>query len=212
MKKTLTVLSALAITASPAIALNATAHRTQNLQNILTKVSSKASTVVDNHIVTDGVSNKDFGFTVYLSNSIYNGFSGFLDQIAFKLSDYNYHAWPLLFFQWLDDDDFNHPMPGLNDHLKHGFFHWPIGFGDRLETLMSGFGSMWQDKSDTAYHMSTSYGEWGTFGQNVDNAWNAAVAKQTVAGISLDFSFHYEEPDGSGYWNDPPSFNLILNS
>ena len=151
-----------------------------------------------------------FDFSVYLTNSDYNGFSGFLDQMAFNLSDYNYHAWPIYLFQWLDDDDFHTgPFPELYCHTKQGFFHWPLPFTERFETNMGHFGSWTDDKSDTAFNMATCWGQWGTFGQNVDKQWNAdRAASKPLIGVLFDFAFNYSE--SSSYSTDPPDFDIII--
>ncbi len=197
---------ALTVASTPTIALqNLLPHKTLNLQNIL----SKTNDGFPNSISVSEDNYHQFYFFVTLSNSDYNGFSGFLDQIVFKLSDYNYHAWPLYFFQWLDDDDFHSgPMPALNSHTAHGFFHYPFAWSNRLEEHMGHFGCIWDDKSDTAYHMSINYGLWGTFGQNVDNQYKAAVAAHKAVGIYLNFAFFFEGGYGP-YYTYPPSFKIL---
>ncbi len=210
MKKIISVLGALTVASSPTIVLrNITPHKTQNLNNIVQKTNQLKNNI--NSITIHRCSRLNFWFSVYLTNSGYNGFSGFLDQISFKLSDDNYHAWPIFLFQYLDDDDFNHPMPGLNDHLKHGFFHYALPFADRLETHMGGFGNMWEDDSRTTFNMSSSWGTWGTFGQTVDNQWNAdRAASKPLVGIQFNFAFDWY--GANGYETDTPSFNITMAS
>ncbi len=205
MKKVITILQALAITVTPALSLHAFLNKTQNLKNVVTKISHpEYNDITDIHDTS-----YYFEFTVYLTSSDYNGFSGFLDQIVFKLSDDNYHAWPLYFFQWLDDDDFQSgPMPELKQHTAQGFFNDPITWASRLENHMGHFGSYLDDKSDTAYHMSINYGLWGTFGQNVDNQWNAdRAAKKPLIGIHFNFAFTYD--GNNGYKTKEPFFSIF---
>ncbi len=207
MKKIITILGALTVASSPSIALkNIIPHKTQNLNNILPSKSNWE----DNNISV-GIDNRsEFKFSVHLTNGAYNGFSGFLDQISFSLSEYNYHAWPIYLFQWLDDDDFDNIFPGLNDHTKHGFFHYPVVFSNRLEEHMGHFGSFFDDKSDTAFHMSTSWGQWGTFGQTVDNKWNAdRAASKPLIGINFNFEFTYKY---DYYTTEAPSFQILMAS
>ncbi len=208
MKKIITVLGALTVASAPTILLtNIVPHKTQNLGNVIKKSNwenNNISVSIDNKAV--------FKFSVYLTNSDFNGFSGFLDQISFSLSDYDYHAWPLYLFQWLDDDDFHSgPMPALNSHTKHGSFNDPITWSNRFEEHMGHFGSLWDDKSDTAYHMSINYGLWGSFGQTVDNQWNAdRASSKPPTGINLHFDFIYDEPIDQ-YGTYPPSFQIFTS-
>ncbi len=208
MKKIITILGALAVAGSPTIVLrNIAPHQTQKVQNVFTKTSNG----LDNSITDTQDTDYNFNFKVTLSNSDYNGFSGFLDQIAFNLSDYNYHAWPVYLFQWLDDDDFHTgPFPGLNSHTKQGFFHDPMVWANRLENHMGHFGEWRDDKSDTAFYMATCWGQWGSFGQTVDNQWNAdRAASKPLSGIIFNFGFTY-----SVYWHHyttvAPSFQIIM--
>ncbi len=205
MKKIITIFGTLAMASSPTIALrNIVPHKTQNLHNIFTKTNSG----IANSISVSKQTNYDFDFSVTLSNSDYNGFSGFLNQIVFKLSDYNYHAWPIYLFQWLDDNDFHSgPFPDLKQHTAQGFFNDPCIWAQRFETYMGYFGDWLQDKSDTAFHMATCWGTWGTFGQTVDEAWNTAVADKTAAAIHFDFGFKYD-PKYYDYTTIPPVFNI----
>ncbi len=210
MKKIITILGALTVASTPTIVLkNIAPHQTQNLLKAVTKKSNWEY----NNISVSQATDYYFKFTAYLTNGSYNGFSGFLDQICFNLSDYNYHAWPLYFFQWLDDDDFHSgPMPGLNHHTMHGFWNRPLPYDQRLETYMGHFGSYTDDKSDTAYNMSTCWGQWGTFGQNVDNQWKAdCAAKKPLVGVRFNFGFRYSQ-NQFYYWTETPSFNIIMAS
>ncbi len=210
MKKIITVFGALTVASTPTIALQRiTMHKTQNLQNVITKISNSEN----NNITVINDSDYFFNFNVYLTSSDYNGFSGFLDQIVFKLSDYNYHAWPIYLFQWLDDDDFHSgPMPELKQHTAQGYFHDPITWSSRLEEHMGDFGSWTDDKSDTAYHMSINYGKWGSFGQTVDNEWNAdRAASKPLIGINFKFMFAYDFLVRDQYETFPPSFKIIMS-
>ncbi len=208
MKKMITVLGALTVASAPTILLaNIVSHKTQNLVNVIKKSNwenNNISVSIDNKAV--------FKFSVYLTNGDYNGFSGFLDQISFSLSEYNYHAWPIYLFQWLDDNDFQQgPMPDLYNHEKQGFFHYPLVFSNRLETYMGHFGSLWDDKSATAFNMASSWGTWGTFGQTVDNQWNAdRAASKPLIGINFNFEFIYDEPIDQ-YGTYPPSFQIFMS-
>ncbi len=207
MKKIITIFGALAVASSPTIALRSIApHKTQKLHYI----TKKTNDIVNNDISVLTAVRTEFKFTVTLSSSDYNGFSGFLDQISFKLSDYNYHAWPLYLFQWLDDDDYHSgPMPALNSHTKHGFFHDPVIWPQRLETCMSDYGFHYDDKSDTAFDMSTCWGQWGTFGQTVDNAWNAGrAASKPYVGIIFNFDFLYSK-NWNLYSTVAPTYYII---
>ncbi len=206
MKKIITIIGALNVASTPTIALkNIAPHQTLNLQNILKSPNSGIDNLICNVVATDHKLN----FSVDLNISDYNGFSGFLDQISFNLSDDNWHAWPLYFFQWIDDDDFHSgPMPALNSHTKHGFFHDPMIWGHRLETYMGHFGLWTDDKSDVAYYMATSWGSWGDFAQNAENTYNKAVVAHTALGITFNFGFTYNS-DTEDITTIPPSFNIV---
>ena len=208
MKKIITILGALTVASTPTIVLkNINPHKTQNLHNVITKTSNGISNAIS--VSTD--SRTEFRFSITLGKNNYNGFSGFMNQITFKLSDYDYHAWPLYFFQWLDDNDFeNAPFPNLNLHTKQGFFHDPFVWANRLENHMGHFGSPLDDKSDTAYNMSICWGQWGTFGQTVDNKWSADGALPQVTGIYFYFSFGFDEQHDIYTTNDP-SFKLLTS-
>ncbi len=212
MKKTITILGALALAASPALALNVAPYTTQNFQNILQPTIAKSNVTVNNNIVVQSVSSYQFYFQAQLSNSNYNGFSGFLGQITFKLSDYNKHAWPVYFFQWLDDNDFQTAFfPELNHHTQQGFFHNPIVWANRLEKNMSHFGSCLDDKSQTAYNMIINsdpkyYLE--NFGSNVEKTYIEDAKTGKVAGIDLNFGFTYHR---GHYSVVQPNFVIIMN-
>ncbi len=209
MKKTITILSALAMTASPALALNVVNHKTQNLQNILNPSISKSNVTVNNDIVVQSVSSYQFYFQARLNNSNYNGFPGFMSQISVSSSAKN---WVIFFFQWLDDNDFHcGPFYDLNKYTNHGFFHNPMIFSNRLEEHMGHFGFWLNDKSETAFNMLTgknNYKYFASFGKYVVNTYNNGVATGKVAGIMLNFGFLY----GNGYTVLQPNCALIMNS
>ncbi len=207
MKKTITILGALVLTGCPALTLDTTAHKTQNFENILNRANPPATNLFSNEIDLVTCTDYVFKFDVILNNSVYNGFSAYLDQVYFLLSEYNYHAWILYLLQWLDDGDFHvGPMPDLHAHAKYGYINWPVPFNCRLEWCMSHFGA-WQDnKSQTAFSMGSSWGQWATFGQNVDNQYKAAEAAKTAYGIDFQFGFNYT---GRYYTTDTPSFYII---
>ena len=208
MKKILNMLGVLTLASTPTIALkNIIPHQTPNLQNILTK-SSYAT--VNNSIELLDHTDYKLSFVVRLSNSDYNGFSGFLDQITFSLSEYDYHAWPIYLLQWLDDDDFDSPpMPMLTLHTKHGFYHYPLVWSNRFEEHMGHFGSWLDDKSYTAFKMASSYGLWGTFGQTVDNQWNTDRAHSVpLLGIQFTLGFMYDSIKHN-YSTTTPIFRII---
>ncbi len=209
MKKIITILGALAVASSPTIVLrNTVPHKTQNLQNVL----KKASNWENNTISVSSEHWNVFEFSVHLTNGAFNGFSGFLDQISFSLSEYNYHAWPIYLFQWLDDNDFNSPMPDLGHHTKQGFFHDPMPWANRLETYMGNFGKPLESRSDTAFDMSSSWGTWGSFGQTVDNQWNQdRAASKPLIGINFKFGFDYSSQD-ENYTTETPSFQILMSS
>ncbi len=206
MKKMITVFGVLALAISPTTVLrNIVSNKKQNFVNVIKKTNNG----VDNAISVNEVSRYQFKFSVTLSSSDYNGFTGFLDQIVFNLSDYNFHAWPIYLFQWLDDDDFHTgPFPELKQHTAHGFFNDPITWANRLENHMGHFGSWWKDKSDTAFDMASSWGQWGTFGQNIDNTYNNAVATHKALGIIFNFGFKWSQNLFHTY---QPSFSIITN-
>ncbi len=208
MKKTITILSALAVTGSPALALNIVKHKTQNLQTILkpaTAVSAKPNGVV-NDIIVQAVSSYHFYFQVRLSNSTYNGFPAYVRQIA------PVYCWPLFFFQWLDDDNFSTSFfPELNHYTKQGFWHDPMVWSNRFEEHMGHFGAWNQGKSCTAYNMlkgSNSDKYLANFSSRAEEVYYQAAATGKVAGIMLNFGFLY----ANGYTVEQPNFELIMNS
>ncbi len=212
MKKTITILSALAITGSPALALNAVNHKTQNLQNICKPTATKVTpNGVVNDVIDQLVSSYHFYFQVRLSNSAYNGFPAFMNQIAID-TQWQY-PWPAFFFQWLDDNDFHkigNEFPDLSKHTTHGYYHIPLVYSNRMEEHMGHFGSMWDGKSSTMRCMiwSATTSFWTTYSQNVETTYKKEAATGKVAGIMLNFGFSY---DGS-YHAVNPNFAFIMNS
>ncbi len=190
MKKTITILSALAITGSPALALNVVNYKTQNFQNILKRNIAKSNGTVSNDIITQIATSDYFYFQARLSNSTYNGLPAFMSQI--KLDG----SWPTYFFQWLDDDDFDTSyFPELNDHTQHGFFNDPITWANRLEKHMGHFGCWRADLSETALCMINGkdpHNYLGTFGPTIEAAYNQAAKAGNVTGIDLNFGFTYD--------------------
>ncbi len=210
MKKTITILSALAMTCSPALALNVVNHKTQNLQYSILKATTntkvKPNNVVNNDIVVQSVQRHQFYFQARLSNSTYNGFPAFMNQIVIH-SPLTQQAWGIFFFQWLDDNDFNGNFPDLGDHTKQGFWHEPMVWANRLETHMGHFGSLFDSKTGTAWNMIGTGVFWPTFGQNVENTYNKDAATGNVAGIELNFGFTYT----STYHAVEPNFVITMN-
>ncbi len=210
MKKTITILSALAITGSPALALNVVNHKTQNFQNILHPTIAKSNVTVNNDIVVQSVSSYQFYFQARLSNSTYNGLPGFMNQISVSSST---RYWVIFLFQWLDDNDFDcGPFYDLNKYTDHGFFHDPMVWANRLEEHMGHFGYWYDDKTNTAFNMLTgtnSYKYFKNFGQYVVNTYNNGVATGKVAGIMLNFGFTWNDKN---YYVIKPNCALIMNS
>ncbi len=203
MKKTITILSALAITGSPALALNIVNHKTQNFQNIIINpATSKSNVVVNNNIIVQSVSCYHFYFQARLSNSTYNGFPGYLNQIDTTSTQ--------SFFQWLNDNNFGNYFPDLNQFTQHGFFHDPMVWSNRLEEHMGHFGAFYDNKSATAYDMihGTNYYKYlSNFVDQAEEAYNQAAATGKVAGIMINFGFLYK----SVYTVEKPNFVVIMN-
>ncbi len=187
MKK-ITILSALAITSSPVLALNVVSHKAQNFQNMLKPTIAKSNGPVTNDIITQTATSYYFYFQARLNNSTYNGFPGFMSQIKAGRN------WGMYFFQWLDDDDFDSYFPGLNDHTQHGFFHDPITWANRLETHMHHFGSWRTAYSETAYDMihGKKPKRLRYFGATVEAAYNQAAKAGNVTGIDMNFGFTFD--------------------
>ncbi len=204
MKKIITILGSIAIAGSSPLALNAVPYKTQTLQNILNQAKQKSNETVNNDIITQAVSSSQFYFQARLSNSTYNGFPAFLNQI----DAYN---WILFFFQWLDDDDFTTSLfPELNHYTVHGFFHNPMVWSNRLEEHMGHFGSWMDNKTATAYNMingSDPKHYLKGFGNDAEKTYNQDAKTGKVAGIDLNFGFTY---DGS-YAVVQPNFVVIMN-
>ncbi len=219
MKKTITIFGVLALAGSSVLSLNALPYKTQNLQNILQSTIAKSNVTVNNDIVTQIATSDYFYFQARLSNSTYNGFPGFMDQIA--VFPYTIE-WALFFFQWLDDNNFStsqhylieHHFPDLNKFTEHGFFHNPITWSNRLDEHMGHFGSWRDNKTDTAYNMIRG---WDPnrylikFGSTVEGAYNQAAKTGKVAGIDLNFGFTYSVRTSNLYTVAKPNFVIIMN-
>ncbi len=208
MKKTITILSALAITGSPALALNLVQHKAQNFQNILKPILAKSNETVSNDIISQSVSSHYFYFQARLSNSTYNGFPAFMNQIKVD------GDWTAYFFQWLNDDDFNiNWLPELKDHTQHGFFHNPVTSSNRLSEHMGHFGCWSSGVNETAYDMingKDAQQYLTNFGSTVEAAYNQAAKAGNVTGIDLNFGFTYDV-SYSGYIVKQPNY-VILTS
>ncbi len=206
MKKTITIFGALAIASSPAIASSVAPYKTQNFQNILQPTIAKANGPVTNEIITQVDSGDSFYFQARLNNSTYNGFPAFMNQIKAT-------SWPLYFIQWIDDDDFHTgPFPELSKHTAHGFFHDPVIWANRLENHMGHFGDVIDDKSDTAYNMINGYYAQkylGSFGTNVEKAYNQVAKTGKLAGIEMNFGFTYAF--GDRYTVKQPNYLILTN-
>ncbi len=187
MKKTITILSALAMTTSPALALNVVSHKTQNFQNILKPSKSKSN--VTNYISTYLATSDYFYFQARLSTSTYNGFPAFMNQI--KVEGYL----PVYFFQWLDDNNFSTTWwPDLSQHTQHGLFNDPFTWSNRLDQHMGHFGCWLTGLSQTAHSMlhgrnSTCL---TTFINSAEAGYNQAVKAGNVTGIDLNFGFTFD--------------------
>ncbi len=212
MKKTITLLSALAMTCSPALALNVIKHKTQNFSNILKPTLAKSNGSVTNDIITQIATSDYFYFQARLNNSAYNGFPAFMSQI--KLDGY----WPLYFFQWLNDDNFSTSyFPELKDHTQHGFFHDPITWANRLETHMGHFGMWRTDKSETAYDMIYGVDPMNYLAKflfMVEGAYNQAAKAGNVTGIDMNFGFTYDvfSSQNFNYYNVvKPNYVILTN-
>ncbi len=209
MKKIITILGTISIAGSPALALNSVSYKTQNFQNILQPTIAKSNGSVNNDIIVQSVSSYQFYFQARLSNSTYNGFPGFMNQI--KVGPWPL-SWPLYFFQWLDDDDFDTMFfPELQQHTAQGFFHDPMVWANRLEEHMDHFGAWYDYKSNTAHNMisgKNAASSWKGFGKHVVSTYNNAAATGNVAGIMLNFGFTY---DGSKYSVVKPNCDVIMS-
>ncbi len=211
MRKTITILSALAITGSPALALNITTYNTQNLKNIFkpaTTTTSKSNGVA-NTIITQDDETDRFFFQARLSNSTNNGFPAFSNQIGVYYPWWPQQQWPIFFFQWLDDNNYNGNFPNLSQFTKHGYFHDPISWPNRLDEHMGPFGDVFDNKSNCAFNMilAGKGSFWNSYAENVQNTYNKDAASGNVIGIDLNFGFTY---DGD-YHAVKPNF-VILTS
>ncbi len=218
MKKTITILGALAIAGSPVLASSVAPYKTQNFQTILkpaTAVSAKTNGLVNN-IIVQAVSSDNFYFQARLNNSTYNGFPGFMNQIVNSSGV----DWAQFFFQWLDDNDFassqyspDDHFPNLNDFTQHGFFHDPITWSSRLEEHMGHFGCWTDNKTETAYKMINGVNSdkyWANFGKNAENTYKQEAQAGNVTGIMLNFGFTWGGAF-SGYGVIKPNFDIMTN-
>ncbi len=207
MKKTITILGALAIAGSPALASSVVPYKTQNFQNILQP--TKAQSNVTNDIISQSVSSDYFYFQARLSASTYNGFTGFINQIDFPgKKPIN---WAICLFQWLDDNDFhNSVFPNLNNYTAHGYWHEPITWSNRLEEHMGHFGDWLEDKSQTAYNMIQGTDEYYliNFGNTVETAYKQAYKAGNATGIDMNFGFTY---NGDTYTVKQPNYVILTN-
>ncbi len=146
---------------------------------------------VTNQFIVHLAQSYHWQFSVQLSNSTYNGFPGFMDQIQIPAPVYNIHM-RQFFFQWLDDNDFScqYHWPDLNwsTGTKYGNWHYPFVFGTRLETHMGHFGPWSFGFSETADDATKSITD--SFLTAAENAYKSAV---NPAGILFNFNwtFHY---------------------
>ncbi len=203
MKKTITILGALAIANSPALALNMASYQKQTIQNILKPTIAKSNETVTNDIIVQAVSSYHFYFQVRLSNSTYNGLPGYMNQIG--------SAGKQFFFQWLDDNDFHYSdFPNLNLYTEHGF-HDPFLWSNRFEEHMGHFAGWTQGKSSTAKDMLNGVNGFKylwTFIGDAEGAYIQDAKTGKVAGIDLNFGFTFS---GGTYYVVKPNFVIIMN-
>ncbi len=196
MKKTITILSALAITGTPVLALNIATYNTQNLKNILKSATTTTSkpNAVANTIVTQDDETDRFFFQARLGNNNYNGFPAFMSQINIYSSWWQQQEWAISFFQWLDDNNYNGNFPNLSQHTQHGYFHDPISWPNKLEEHQGPFGDVFDNKSNCAFNMilAGKGSFWTSFENNVQNTYKKDAATENVTGIDLNFGFTYD--------------------
>ncbi len=209
MKKTITLIAAfsLAGTSSAALSHFKSLFTTNVLiaKSLKTTSNSNVGNVITDYLKTSAI----LKLGVTLSNSDYNGFQGFLDQIDTISMDYSNHGWAMYFFQWLDDDNFSSEFPGLNHHTQQGFWHWPFTSSGKLENYMQNFGLWYDGVSDVAKQMLYSYGSWRPFGQHVEDRWNAQTPSGKVTGIKFTFNFSYDVNHDSYHTDTPPAFQIL---
>ena len=66
MKKTITILGALALASSPALASSIAPYQTQNFKNILKPAIAKSNVTVNNNIIVQSVSSYNFYFQAWI--------------------------------------------------------------------------------------------------------------------------------------------------
>ena len=206
MKKTITVLGAIAIAGSPVLVLSVAPYRNQNLQNIL-QVTANPNIVVNNDIIVQAVKKSQFNFEVHLSNSTYNGFPGFMSQISIQ-SIWPQREWGIFFFQWLNDNSFKGDFPNLQQYTKKGFYHEPFAKAKRLEAYMGHFGNPFDNKTGAAWSMVWAGTFWKTFGNNVESTYKKDATTGKLAGVKFNFSFSYAN---DVYGAKKPSFKVVMN-
>ncbi len=212
MKKVITILGAIAIASSPALSLNVFNNKTQNFQNISKPTADYSDLVVHNNIISLAIAKEYFFFKVVLSNSTYNGFPGFMNQITVPPMVID---WVVFFFQWLNNNSFKtRYFPDLNKFTYQGFFNNPVTRKNRLGRHMRfygrRFGNHRRNNAFNAYRMITRSQQnhyLDNFGETVENTYNQDAKTGKVAGIVLNFGFKY---DGS-YSVVKPTFNVIMN-
>ncbi len=177
----------------------ATTHNL-SLQN---KLSNKTDPVT-NQIAVQLSTTGNFAFYVELSNSSYNGFPGFINQIKTGAKGFNVAHF---FFQWLDDNNFktSDHFPDLSQNTKAGYYHWPFVFTTRLETHMGYFGPLTYSESQVADKMIYDVND--SFITSAENAYNHA---SNPNGIIFAFDFTYHSVWSKMYWGDLGHTYMIL--
>ncbi len=199
MLKILNIIGSLCLASSPCLALSNMKPKTENHQIIKT---IKTTSNVDNDITTFAWSMWSLRWRITLSNSSYNGFTGYLNQIDYQPTWHHQdNGYAYFFFQWLDDDNFGGAFPGLNSYTQHGFFHWPFKSNDCLVHHMGNFGP---SEGQTAVAFNMIYWINNSF---LVNAANAYKSTPNVQGIQFLFNFAF---DGVSIFSDKGHSYKIL--
>ncbi len=179
MLKILNVISTLCLSSSAVLSLNSTVSYNKT-QSITPKTSN-----ISNAIITWEYSTTVLKWKITLSNSIYDGFSGFMQRVsATKTFDGVNYGYALFFFQWLNNNNFDH-FPDLTKYpTKQGSFYNPFSSNERLDQHFFNFDPWASSKSFKAFYMIFAISNFF-----MECAYHDYTVARGVAGIQFFFEF-----------------------
>ncbi len=180
MLKILNVIGVLCLSSSPVLALKSTVSYNKT-QSIIPKSSN-----ISNAFITWEYSPTVLKWKITLSNSIYDGFSGFMQRVSATKSFHGVnYGYALFFFQWLNNNNFGSWFPDLTNYpTKQGYFYNPFSSSERLDQHFFNFAGGAKDPNFTTFYMIFAISNYF-----MECAYHDYTVARGAAGIQFFFEF-----------------------